>query len=124
MAEKLLTLDQILAANDQKFETINIPEWGGSVKVKGMDSYTRAVYESKLDTINKQRNQGIESEEWPLIRIRVVAQCLFDANGKHLFDPQNKDQWQQLGSKNASVIDRLFERCLALSGLGKETEGE
>lgn len=38
-----LTIDQILAANDLPTEAVEVPEWGGSVKVQGL---SRAAYDA------------------------------------------------------------------------------
>lgn len=42
MAE-FLTIDEILAANDLPTEVVEVPEWGGSIKVQGL---SRAAYDA------------------------------------------------------------------------------
>lgn len=40
---EFLTIDQILAANDIPTETVDVPEWGGRVKVQGL---SRAAFDA------------------------------------------------------------------------------
>jgi hypothetical protein len=40
---EFLTIDQILAANDLPSEVVEVPEWGGKVKVQGL---SRASYDA------------------------------------------------------------------------------
>ena len=123
MAEKLLTLEQIIAVDDHRYQIEDVPEWGGKVKLRGMDTTTRTQYEAKMYRLTKSP-KGLEDEDWQLLKIRVLAQCLYDANDNLLFDPKNEAQWKLLGKKSAIVIDRLFDLCTTLSGLGEKAEGE
>lgn len=117
-----LTLEDILGAEDRGLIPIDVPEWGGRVNVKPMDSFTRTLYESKMYQMTKGKT--IDEKQWQLVKIRVVAQCLYTPEGVLMFNPQNEEQWMKLGSKNAIVISRIFEKCLAISGIGEKSEGE
>lgn len=120
---KFLSLEDILTVQDREFVIEEVPEWGGSVKVRGMDTTTRTRYEAKMYKLTKN-NKNLEDKEWQLMKIGVLAVCIYGENEQLLFDPSNQAQWELLGRKSPVVIDRLFELCMQLSGLGKAAEGE
>jgi hypothetical protein len=47
----------------------------------------------------------------------MVAKCCVDAKGKRLFSDEDVDA---LGKKNATPIDRLFDKIQELSGMTKK----
>ena len=44
----ILTRDQILQANDLVTETVEVPEWGGSVFVKSLTGVERDQFEAAI----------------------------------------------------------------------------
>lgn len=121
--KKTLTLEDILSVEDRKPKAVDAPEWGGQVHIRAMNTFTRTLYEAKMYKLTKSE-RNLEDKDWQLLKIRVLAQCLCTPNGSLLFNPDNEDQWMKLGEKNAAVVNRLFEECLKLSGIGTKAEGE
>lgn len=108
-----LSKDQILAAEDIPTKDVEVPEWGGSVRMRGLTGSERDAYESSLF---QQRGEKriLRTEN---ARARLVAMCIVDEDGERMFsDAEAKD----LGRKSGKVLDRLFDEARKLSGLTAE----
>lgn len=104
----LLTKAEILAAADVPHEEVDVPEWGGMVRVQTMtgearDRYEQAVFDSKS---GKARLENI--------RAKLVAASIVDENGDLVFSDEDI---KALGRKSAKALDRVFEAARRLSGL-------
>lgn len=109
---KTLTKEEILAAQDLKTETVDVPEWGGQVIVRTMTGLERDRFESSIMQ-GGQRN-------YENLRSKVVVSTVVDAEGNSLFTLKDVEA---LGKKAANVIDRVFTVAIRLSGMtGKEME--
>lgn len=104
-----LSRDAILAAEDRKVEEVEVPEWGGSVKIAVMTGTQRDVWEQSLVARN-----GVNIAN---IRARLVAMCAVDDAGGRLF---SDDDAIALGTKSAIALDRCAKVAQRLNGLGKE----
>ncbi|MFJ6019779.1 hypothetical protein ACIQFP_10560 [Nocardiopsis alba] len=109
----LLTADAILSAEDRSYEDVEVPEWGGTVRVIGLSGTDRDAWEATMvDAKGQAATVRLQN-----FRAKLVAKCLVDTNGKRIFtDSQVKD----LGQKNGSVLDRLFDKARELSGMMKD----
>lgn len=97
----------ILAVDDKKMVDFEVPEWGGSVKLRVMTGTERDRFESEFVGGNKSVD---------MVRAKLVAKCLCDADGKRLFTEQ---EIPSLGEKSAAVLDRLFTECMRLNRFTK-----
>ncbi len=103
---KILSVDDILAAPDLPEETVDVPAWGGAVKVKGL---TR----SQVYDLEKGSKVGKEHD---LMRMDV----LMIAAG--VTEPKlTEDQAQQLMQKSASGTQVILDAISRLSGMDKGT---
>jgi len=96
----------IVAANDLKQETVEVPEWGGSVIVRELTAKERDTF---FEWVRKHGEAA-----FPDFRVRAVRLSLIDEKGGHLFAEQDEPE---LARKSTAVIDRLFEISSRLSGL-------
>ncbi|MDX9821458.1 MAG: hypothetical protein RBT20_05965 [Syntrophales bacterium] len=117
MAEKKkITKADIVAFNDLKSETIEVPEWGGSVTIRRMtggerDAYEADIFESKGSQLQLKREN---------FRAKLIARCLVDDNGERMF---SDGEIAALSKKSAAALDRLFAACQRLNGMtGAEQE--
>lgn len=109
----LLTRDEILSADDIKTEIIEVPEWGGEVKVKALTGAQRDRFEQ-----NSVEGKGKDTKvNLTNIRARLVAASVVDDNNKPIF--QDSDV-KALGAKSAAALNRVFEVAQRLSGLTEE----
>jgi hypothetical protein len=102
-----LSKSAILAANDKKMVDHEVPEWGGTVKLRVMTGTERDRFESEFVGGNK----NVE-----MVRAKLVAKCLCDEDGDRLFTEQ---EIPELGEKSAAVLDRLFSECMRLNRFTK-----
>lgn len=110
-----LSAEQILAANDRQYEDVEVPEWGGTVRVVGMSGSDRNAYQASLVVIGS--NGNVQRLNMADQLAKLLARCLCDGAYNRLFsDKEIKD----LGAKNGAVLERLSTIAQRLSGLRKE----
>lgn len=102
-----LTKDAILGADDLPSEDVEVKEWGGTVRVRGLTATERDRFEFSL-AASKDKPDQTE------VRAQVVGRCLVDGDGKRLFTDK---ELSKLGAKNAAPVDRLFDKVRELSGM-------
>jgi hypothetical protein len=106
--------DKILAAEDIPSETVEIPEWGVQVVVRGMSAGDRlSLMHAAFDPATEQVNMGIVYPD-------VVVACAFDpASGEPVFTAADKDA---IMTKSSAAIERIANVGLRLSGVGKDEQ--
>ena len=104
----MLTKDQILAADDVRFEDVKVPEWGGVVRIQTMTGMARDRYEQ---TLFDKKSKGITLQN---IRAKLVASCAVDEEGALIFDETDTDA---LGKKSGKALDRLYEAAQRVNGI-------
>lgn len=113
----LLSREAILAAEDVKTEEVEVPEWGGSVLVKGLTGADRDALEASVMVLKGQK-QSLNLTNY---RARLVACCIVDETGARIFSPGDLEA---LGRKSAAALDRVAAAARRLSGISDEDEEE
>lgn len=108
-----LSRDDILKADDIVTEEVEVPEWGGSVLVRGLTGRERDEYEASMAV---QRGSKLVPDPANL-RAKLIARCVVGDDGNLLFTPSDVDL---LGRKSGAAVDRVFEVAARLSGLSDE----
>ena len=98
-----LSRDDILKADDIETREVEVPEWGGTVLVRGLTGKERDAFEASV--MRDRGKQGIV-RDLANIRAKLVVRCLVDDDGQRLFADGEAGV---LGEKSAAVMDRLFE---------------
>jgi hypothetical protein len=106
----MLDKNTILNADDLPGEVVNVPEWGGSIKVRSMTAKEREDFSAGL----RDKDGNVVTASW---KARLVALTVVDENGARIFADADADA---LAGKSALVIERLSEVALRLNGLGTE----
>lgn len=106
----LLTADQILTADDLDTKDVEVSEWGGSVRVRGLSGRERDRFEASL------RDDRGETDT-DNIRAKLVGRAVIDETGSRVFTDA---QINALGEKSGAVLDRLFDEIRDLSGMTDE----
>lgn len=126
---RFLTADDILTKDDIKWEDVDVPEWGGVVRVVGLSGDERDSFEESALRWKQERGKNgkvFRTREMVLrgIRAKLVAKSAVapgpDAAhpiGVRLFTDQQADA---LGLKSAKALNRLFTVAQELSGLSDE----
>jgi hypothetical protein len=106
----LLTKDQILQANDLKTADVEVPEWGGTVRVQTMTGSARDDYEQNLI---KSRG-GDKSKNLENVRALLLAATIVDEQGQLMFTSEDV---KALGKKSVKAMDRVFAEASRLNAL-------
>ena len=113
----LLSKLEILAANDLKFEDVDAPEWGGTVRIQAISGAARDSFEDSLFSgIGAARKQDLSN-----VRAKLVACVLVDENGNRIFTDADV---MALGAKSASALGRCFDVAQRLNGMSSEIKAE
>lgn len=106
----LLTRDQIKAAQDVVFEDVDVPEWGGSVRVKALNGAERDAFEASL-SVQKGKKIRMNMQN---VRARLARLTCVDEKGAPIFQASD-EHW--LGEKSAAALDRVFDVAMRLAGM-------
>lgn len=106
----LLKKEDILSRDDSKHLDVEVPEWGGTVRIATMSGFARDRFESSV----MGRNGSVNHVN---IRAKLVAACLVDEKGDLLFDEKDV---VKLGNKSAKALDIIFAHAQKLNGIGDE----
>ncbi len=80
----LLSKTAILTANDLQTEDIEVPEWGGAVRVRSFTGRERDAFESSM-----VRGDGRDRKvDLTNMRARLVGLTVIDETGQRLFTDQ------------------------------------
>ena len=109
----VLDREAILKANDIEKREVYIPEWGGSVYVRGMTGRERDQFEA---SIIRQRGRDTEIN-MKNARAKLVVMCTVDQEGNRLFTDADI---ALLANKSAKALDRIFAVAQELSGITRE----
>jgi hypothetical protein len=110
-----LSAAQILGADDRSYEDVDVPEWGGTVRVVGMSGSDRNAYQASLVVIGS--NGNVQRLNMTDQLAKLLARCLHDDEFNRLFSDK---EIKALGAKNGAVLERLSGIAQRLSGLRKE----
>jgi hypothetical protein len=107
---EILGRDAILGASDINYETVEVPEWGGRVRVKSLTGKERDTFEAGIVSADGKRAELVN------VRAKLVALTVVDEEGRRLF---SEGDVEALGSKSAAALDRVFTAAQKLSALGQ-----
>jgi hypothetical protein len=104
---RILTFEDILAAEDIQSRTLEVPEWGGAVRLR---TFTKDVELQMRGQARDQRTGVVDSEKLEMLMLvyGVVEPVL------------TLDQIPHLRTKNAAVIDKILTEIVGLNRLGED----
>ncbi len=106
MASKAITFlsaADILGADDIEYRTIDLPQWGGKVRVKLLTAAESVRFQDQLQKNRKEAS------------LALVRQSMVDADGNQVF--KLADDFKALQKKSMKVIRIIADECLDLNGL-------
>ena len=120
-----LSRDDILKAEDTAPEEVPVPEWGGTVLVRGMtgkerDQFEVSLAEESAGAVQVQRGRAggrPPGRNLVNMRAKIVARCVITDDGERMFSDADVTA---LGEKSGAPIDRIFTVAARLSGMGEE----
>lgn len=102
----ILTADQILAANDLGEDLVDVPEWGGKVKVQGLS--VKAIN----DATRRATVGGDTDPEKMTVQVVIAG----------MLEPKLTDDMAgALAEKSMVVMNRIGSAIFKLSGVDAET---
>ena len=109
----LLSKEDILSKSDLPFEDVDVPEWGGKVRVRTMtgsqrDAWETSVYVTKGDVVEVNRDE---------FRAKLLARCIVNEKGERLFTDK---EISALSGKSSKALDRLFAVAQELNAVGRK----
>jgi hypothetical protein len=113
----LLTADEILGADDLPTRDVDVPEWGGTVRIRALSGKERDAFEASIAQ-QKGRSTRANLEN---LRARLVAKCAIGPDGKRLFSDSAA---VALGQKSAAALDRVFEAARKLNRMTDDDVAE
>lgn len=113
----LLGRDAILSASDATTEDVDVPEWGGTVRVRGLSGTERDQFESSM-LVKRGKHRDVSLVN---ARAKLVSLAVIDENGERVFSDSDV---VALGHKSAAALTRVYEVASRLSGLSDEDVDE
>ena len=114
--------EQIRAAHDVSSELYEIPEWDVTIELRSMSARQRAAFASSVDFPADGNVEG-NGNRVDLMWGTVIQACCFDPDdGEHVFT-EDDIEWL-MAEKNANTVDALANACLAVSGMGADSDGD
>ena len=107
---KELTRADILGAQDIIEELLEVPEWKGTVRVRGLTGRERDAYESSLlDQRGKNTKANLMNA-----RTKLAVLSIVDSSGARMF---TESDIAELSAKSAAGLDRVWNKARELSGM-------
>lgn len=106
----------IFAADDTQYEDVDVPEWGGKVRVKSLRANERDAFEASLIAQKGRKTEMTLTN----LRAKLAVMVIVDAEGKRLFADGDA---AMLGERSADVVNRIVDVARRLSGMS-ETDAE
>lgn len=110
---KVLTKAQILGAKDITIKDVEVPEWGGVVRLRSLDG------DEAIEYVQGFKDKTAEQKEQ--MAVRIVTMCAIDDKGERLFE---KDDIGPLRKKSFAAIIRLQKVALEINGMSEDEEEE
>jgi len=107
MAEKILSVEDIKKAVDTETKVIDVPEWGGAIKIK---SITKGA-QWKMAKASEDKMDASLFEK--LLLVNSIIEPVFD-----------EETIEILYEKSAEVVNRVLASIYNISGLSQEVQAE
>lgn len=116
--DNILTFDAIMAAPDCPEESVTVPQWGGSVIVKGITKAKQKEL-NKAATVMKPGPDGkgvaeVDTDKLDLLLLAAGLKA----------PAITFEQAAEFGAKSAGAVDAVLKVILRLSGMTKEAVDE
>ena len=114
----LLNFDDIVASQDKDYQDVDVPEWGGTVRIATMSGEDRDRWELSMMQADDSSERGFKLNFDAYCRVRLVAMCLVDDNFNRIFTTQ--EEMGALAKKSGKVMDLLYDVAQRVNGITDE----
>jgi hypothetical protein len=101
--ERFLSLDEILAKSDTQYEVLDVPQWGGKIRIGSLPGDEFVEW-----------TEANEGEAKKTAGARIILKSLVDANGTRIGDLKKLEQMKK---RDTSVINYVVQKILLLNGV-------
>lgn len=110
---KILSKSEILECQDMRIKVVEVPEWGGSVRLRSLTGAERDAFEATLvKEVDGKRVPDMEN-----LRAKLLAATIVDEDDRQIF---NAYDLAALGRKSAVALDRVFAVAQRLNGMSAD----
>lgn len=116
---RILSRQEVIDAQDFKFEDVPTPEWGEGtgVRIKSLSARERDSYEKSILIKRGSGRKQVQEVDMLNARAKLVVFTAIDETGTLIFTAADV---LDLGKKNAAPISRLAEKAMELSGISDD----
>ena len=100
---KYLNAESILAAEDFMFAEVDVPEWGGKVRVRSLSGSQRTMIK-----------KAVENKDTDDLEELITVMSVVDDDGKRILQ---RKQIPQLKEKSTAPISRIAQKVMEISGI-------
>ena len=111
----LLNFDDIVASQDKEYQDVDVPEWGGTVRIATMSGEDRDRWELSMMQADDSSERGFKLNFDAYSRVRLVAMCLVDNDFNRIFTTQK--EMDALAKKSGKVMDLLYDVAQRVNGI-------
>jgi hypothetical protein len=107
----VLNLDEMLAADDVEYVTVEIPEWGGVVRLGSINADAMLDYAEQNNAPGGARSSTI----------RLIMLSMVDAAGVRLVPKEDlARRFAAFAKKDVRVMNKLLDATLKLNGIRQQ----
>lgn len=112
-----LSRDAILGIDDHSYRDVDVPEWGGTLRIRTLSGEEHEQFVQDLGLLDEGKASGaaILGRQ---ARARLIYLAAVDAQGHRLFS--HEDDIARLQGKNTDVLMRVCQAIMDLNGMGAE----
>jgi len=113
MSEGAISKESILGSSavGYRSETVEVPEWGGSVVVRELTARDADGYHASLIRINPNGSHQFDMTNH---RCELLVRCIRNDQGKRIFSDTDANK---LGDQPSTLIDRLYAVAQRVTGI-------
>lgn len=108
--KKFLTRGEALDVDDTELLTVEVPEWGGCIYLKGLTGSEAVEYAQNTEQAAKKQEIWKEEMLW------LLSKTILDENKEPLFP--GEQGIKDLSKKNGVVLGKLYNIAIRISVLG------
>lgn len=121
MSDVLASRNELLSGLKRRYDTMRLPVAGHLVRFQSLSEAEHAAYEMQRLSPNENSILVPDAEQVELVRPRLIALCLVDAEGNRLFGEQDIEQLRLWDSSDTRALYvRLQQHCGMLDGEVRE----
>jgi hypothetical protein len=109
----LLNKEQIIKAEDLMCRDVEVPEWGGTVRVRAMTGIDRDAFEQDTMRLDGEKLVPDRSN----YRAKLLAHCIVNEKNELIFTAKDIEA---LGRKSFRALDRVVTAAIELNGISKK----